>query len=361
MKILFLFPYPLKESPSQRFRFEQYLPELTSKGYQLAFQSFWDITTWKVLYRKGFLIQKITGFVTGFARRTAAVIRMRTYDYVFIHRECAPVGPPVFEWVIAKVWRKRIIYDFDDAIWLPNTSAENKAAAFLKWHHKVESICKWSYKLSCGNDFLADYGRSFNKNVVVNPTTIDTERMHNPSLFNYNKTRSSKPIVIGWTGTHSTLKYLKDIESVLKEIEIKYDKAVRFMIIANKPPQLNLNNLDFIPWRKESEIEDLLKSDIGIMPLEDDAWAQGKCGFKALQFMALGIPAVASPVGVNTKIIQDGINGFLATSTSSWLTSICKLIEDPKIRESIGAAGRNTVVEHYSVTSNTSTFLSLFE
>ena len=355
-KILFLFPYPLGESPSQRFRFEQYLGILQTRA-SVETQSFWDLATWKVLYKPGFGFLKWMGLVKGFARRAVMISRAPRYDFIFIHRECTPVGPPVFEWLLAKVLGKKIVYDFDDAIWLPNTSDENKIATALKWHGKVGAICAWSYRISCGNDYLASYARQFNKNVVVNPTTIDTENLHNPAR--YPSPATSERTVIGWTGTHSTLKYLDPLVPVLQRLEKKYPDRIEFLIIANKAPQFALQHLTFLPWNKAREIEDLMRMEIGIMPLTDDIWAKGKCGFKALQYMALGIPTITSPVGVNPAIVDSAV-GYLATTPEEWEAALEKLLNAPSLRRQMGEHGRKKIIASYSVVSNTATFLSLF-
>ncbi|SKC77194.1 glycosyltransferase [Ohtaekwangia koreensis] len=357
MNVIFLFPYPLGESPSQRFRFEQYFKLLEDSGIHCYKQSFWNERTWKILYKKGYEVGKVIGFLTGILKRFQILFKLSKADYVFIHRECMPVGPPIFEWIIYKIFRKKIIYDFDDAIWLPNTSHENRVASFIKWHSKTEAICRWSYKVSCGNNYLVDFAKQFNPQPVLNPTTIDTEQHHNP--IRYPKLFNEK-ITVGWTGSHSTLKYLGSIIPVLKQLEKKYNENFQFLVIANKKPDLDLNDFVFIPWKENSEIEDLSQIDIGIMPLTDDIWAKGKCGFKALQYMALEIPAVASPVGVNTQIIDSGVNGFLCTSQQDWFDAIDKLIQNKALRESIGIQGRKKVIEHYSVLSNSSNFVSLF-
>ena len=357
MKILFLIPYPLKEAPSQRFRFEQYFDFLEERGFQISCKSFWDYPTWKILYKSGHLLQKILGFIKGVVRRLAVLFQLKKFDFVFIHRECLPIGPPILEFVIARILKKKIIYDFDDAIWLPNTSEENKIVALLKWHSKVASICKWSYKVSCGNSFLANYARQFNTNVVVNPTTVDTINLHNPS---YHFVKKSPSVVIGWTGTQSTIQYVKSLVPVLEKVAEKTSFPLRFLIIANKDPELKLKFVDFKTWSKKTEVEDLLQMDIGLMPLTDDIWAKGKCGFKALQYMALEIPALVSPVGVSTEIIDNGINGYWCSTTDDWVQSLEKLIEDKQLREKMGIAGRKKVIEHYSVSSNSSSFLRLF-
>jgi glycosyltransferase involved in cell wall biosynthesis len=358
MKIFFLFPYPIGESPSQRFRFEQYLNLLQERGFHISYQSFWNEATWSILYKPGHQFRKAVGFLKGILRRVFVLFQLSKVDFVFIHRECLPVGPPLMEWVITHILKKKVIYDFDDAIWLPNTSKENKIVAYLKWHRKVASICRWSHKVSCGNSFLASYALQFNKNVIVNPTTIDTIHLHNPALFPPNERSGS--VIIGWTGTHSTLPYIHSLVPIFTKLEEKYSGLVRVMIIANKDPNLGLPFVDFVWWSKETEMEDLLRMDIGVMPLHDDIWAKGKCGFKALQYMALEIPTIVSPVGANAEIVDHGVNGYLCEAEVEWLGCIEKLIKNAALRKEMGIAGRTKVINHYSLSSNSSTVLSLF-
>lgn len=309
------------------------------------------------MYQSGNYFSKISAIASGYLRRLFLLLHVSQYDFIFIHREATPAGPPIIEWLLAKIFRKKIIYDFDDAIWLTDKSDESFFERKLRWRSKVGSICKWSYKISCGNEYLASYARWFNKKVIVNRTTIDTLHMHNPDIY----TRSiHNALTIGWTGTHSTLKYLEGLLPVLQQVERKYPQ-VRFLAIADRPPNMDLKNLVFVPWNKETEIKDLLNMDIGVMPLPDDIWAKGKCGFKALQYLALGIPAVVSPVGVNSAIVEDGVNGFCCQTETAWFAALEKLILDESLRKRMGIAGRKRVIDHYSVSSNTFNFLSLFE
>lgn len=352
-KILFIVPYPLAEAPSQRFRFEQYFDRLRELEFQFDVQSFIDEQTWRILYKPGFFVSKAMGILKGFLRRCWVLFRVFGYDFVFIHREASPVGPPFFEWIIGKVLGKKIIYDFDDAIWLPNTSDHNKIAASFKFHQKTKNICSWSYKVSCGNQYLANYALKFNRHVVVNPTTIDTVNLHNQTI-DYSADR----IAIGWTGTHSTIQYLDAIIDILAELEQQYQ--FEFIVISNRQPDFKLKSLRFIPWSKDTEIDDLCKMNIGIMPLEEDQWAEGKCGFKGLQYMSLGIPTIMSPVGVNREIIKDGQNGFLAKSKQEWKEKLERLIQDKSLRKQLGAAGKETILKRYSVLSNQDNFISLF-
>lgn len=355
MKILFLVPYPLDRAPSQRFRFEQYFGALIDAGHSYRVQSFLSYDGWKVIYVKGHLIKKILAVAAGLFKRIVAVGDAAGYDFIFIHREAAPFGLPLFEWLIAKVLGKKIIYDFDDAIWLTDRQTESGVAGAIRWRSKVGSICRWSYKVSCGNEYLCAYARQFNHNVVLNPTTIDTA-YHRPV-----QKESSDNITIGWTGTHSTLTYLEDVVPALQYIENKFPEVV-FRVISNRAPDLGaLRSVRFTPWERGTEIYDLADIDIGIMPLRDDDWAKGKCGFKALQYMAMEIPAVVSPTGVNSVIVQHGTDGLICNSAADWIEALERLIVDPDFRKKIGTAGRKKVEESYSVSSNTSNFLSLFE
>ena len=287
------------------------------------------------------------------------------FDYVFIHREVSPLGPPIFEWIISKVLRKKIIYDFDDAIWLSDPNEKHTLLAKLKWKGKVASICKWSYKISVGNDYLAYFAKKHNKNVVINPTTVDTKGQHNPFLNeersqeNRKKASANSSTIIGWTGTHSTLQYLTPIISVISELEEKYNFI--FLVIANKNPKYELKSFQYVPWNKETEITDLSMIDIGIMPLTNDVWSKGKCGFKLLQYMALEKPVLASPVGVNTSIIDNGVNGYLCQTNQDWMIHLELLLNDTTHRIRLGQSGRKKVVGQFSLLSNQRNFLSLFE
>jgi len=357
LRILFLIPYPPGQAPSQRFRFEQYLSILEQQGYSYRLAPFLSEATWRILYKPGQAIRKAIGIMGGLWRRIGHLIAATRYDYIFVHREAAPIGPPVLEWLLVKVLRKPIIYDFDDAIWLSNTSEANRIAASLKWHHKVSSICRWAHKNSCGNAYLAAYARQFNPSVIINPTTIDTLCLHNQVRDQL----ALGPMVIGWTGTHSTLKYLVPLVPILRQLE-QEGLNFEFRVISNQPPEFDqpLQSLRFVPWQKATEIADLLTFHIGLMPLEDDLWAQGKCAFKALQYMALGIPALVSPVGMNSEVVQDGYNGYICREPIDWQRHLRQLLTDAAHRQRLGLAARTTIEQYYSVVSNTPTFLGLF-
>jgi glycosyltransferase involved in cell wall biosynthesis len=354
VKILFLVPHPLQKSPSQRFRFEQYFSKLDEKGIRYHVQPFLDDNTWQLFFKPGNTLAKTLALSRGFLKRARICFSLHRFDFVFVHREAAPIGPPVFEWIIARLLRRKLIFDFDDAIWTTDVQHEPWGVRLLKCRGKVKAICRWSYKVSCGNQYLSEFAQHVNSRAVVNPTTIDTDRILNTRYPNVNGS-----VTIGWTGSHSTLKYLTVLQPILQRLEKEFPQ-LQIVIIANKRPDLNLNSLKFINWTIENEISDLSLIDIGLMPLPDDAWSKGKCGFKILQYMSLSIPSVASPVGVNTLLINDGHSGFLARNESQWYEALKTLIKDETLRRTIGDRGRIIVENQYSVNSNSDNFLSLF-
>lgn len=355
IKILFLTPYPLNSAPSQRFRFEQYLPFFENENINYEVTAFLNEKTWRIFYKEGYTLQKIVGILKGILKRHLILFSLHQYDKLFIHREACLIGPAYFEWLYAKVFRKKIIFDFDDAIWIKDVSHVNKKLSWLKFPNKTEKIITYATTVIAGNNYLAAYAKQFNKNVCVIPTTIDTS-YHYP----HKTIKEEKKIRIGWTGTITTNNHLKLLFPVLAEIKKKYPQ-VELVMISNVPIKDEQLEIIYIKWDITKEIEDLSSFDIGIMPLPDDEWAKGKCGFKGLQYMALEIPTIMSPVGVNAEIIQDGENGFLATSETDWIEKLSRLIESEELREKIGRAGRNTVVDRYSIDANRERFLKILQ
>lgn len=352
-KILFVTPYPYDSAPSQRFRFEQYFGELEKAGFTITQKPFWDSGTWDILYKKGNLFRKFIGLWSAIFRRYLILFTVSRYDFVFIHREYSPVGFPFMVWIISKIIGKKIIFDFDDAIWIPNVSESNKFFNRLKVYSNTKRIAKLSYKVSCGNEYLRLFAEEFNKNSFYNPTTIDTDNYHN-------KTRriNDDKFVIGWTGSHSTIKYLNEIVPVIKKLETNFD--FEFHVISDHMPSWDLKSLKYIPWKKDTEVENMLKFSIGLMPLSHDQWCEGKCGFKALQYMALSIPALVSPIGVNTEIVDHEKNGFYCRNHEEWESTIVRLISDKKLLHELSSRTSKKVIEEYSVRSNSENFLQLF-
>jgi glycosyltransferase involved in cell wall biosynthesis len=354
VKVFFLLPYAARTAPSQRFRVEAYFELLDQNNINYSVAYFWPAKAYNSLYKKGKAGFKAFSLLQGLLKRFWQILTgIHTSDFVFIHREAAPVGPPIFEWMVARLFNKKIIYDFDDAIWIPNVSANNKIVGSVKAFWKVKFICKWAYKISAGNKFLGDWAAQYNSSIVYNPTCVDMA-----GRYNILKDQETENIVLGWTGSHSTLKYLELIKPVLEELENEFDFS--FIVICDRKPEWNLKSLVFIPWNEAAEIQDLSRINIGLMPLENDAWSEGKCGFKIIQYLSLGIPAIASPVGVNQSIIDDNQNGYLCNSAAEWKSRIIKLMQEKNLRKAMGEAGRKKMLNQFSTQSNAENFLSLF-
>lgn len=290
-----------------------------------------------VLHGAGHLTTKLAETIEGYFRRARLLRNLDAYDVAYVYREVALLGRAWFEACIAR--RLPLVFDFDDAIYLPVASPANAWAVALKSPRKTASICRLASHVTVGNETLAAFARSVASAVTVVPSTIDTEvymvRAKGPN---------ARPIV-GWTGSLTTVPHLESVANALLRLRSLFDFELR--VIGGTP---SLPGLDVrqVPWRAETEVEDLQPLDVGIMPLPDDEWSRGKCGMKALQYMALGIPPVVSPVGVNAAIVQDGVNGFHARTDDEWVEKIALLLRNPSLRQRLGAAARHTVEESYS-------------
>lgn len=351
-KIIFIGAHRLNRSPSQRFRFEQYFSFFEKNGFECHLSPLLNEEEDKKFYSEGNFFNKIWIVAKCFQKRRMDVQRAHEYDIIFIQREAFMTGTSFFEKRFKKTGKK-IIFDFDDAIWLPNVSDGNRKYAWMKSPAKIHEIICLSDVVIAGNNYLSDYAKKYNKNVYSIPTTIDT---------NYHKRKDindDERICIGWTGSHTTIQHFKHSIPVLKKLKEKYGDKIYFKVIGDEKYLDAELNIIGEKWNLQDEIEQLSKIDIGIMPLPDNAWAKGKCGFKGLQYMALEIPSVMSPVGVNCEIISDGVNGFLADKEDEWVEKISILIENPELRKKIGTEARKTVIEKYSVEANKEKYLNI--
>jgi glycosyltransferase involved in cell wall biosynthesis len=352
-RILFVSAHPRGFAPSQRFRFEQYADYLAQHGFETSFSPIVRPDEYPLLYAPGNTLRKAGIFGRGLAQRIRQALRRPDVDVAIVQREAIQLGTTLFESALARS-QVKYVFDFDDAIWLPDTSAANRRMSWLKRPQKVPRLIALADQVWAGNDYLADYARPFNGAVQVVPTTIDTDE-HAPLPGR----DGARPVCVGWTGSRTTVKHFELAVPVLLRIRERFGDRVTFKLIGDGSYRNDALGLRGTPWREDREVAELREIDIGLMPLPDDDWAKGKCGLKALQFMALELPVVTSPVGVNTKIISDGANGFLATGDDEWFDRLAALIESAELRATIGAAARATVVERYSVAAQRETYLRL--
>ena len=340
MKILFIVPYP-KEGPSNRFRVEQYFPLLTRKGIKYKIRSFCNTGLYAVLYKRGYYIKKVAYLMLSVIKRAIDIFNCVNYDIVFIHREAFPTKGYTYEALLRWLGEK-VIYDFDDAVFLTKPA-------------KVNSIIESADHVIAGNRFLQEYALKYNKKVGVLNTPIDTNR-YAPRPVR----KESGKVVIGWIGTSSTSIYLHSLRNVFRFLNEKY-KNIELRIVGGNSDMSWGPFLINKDWTLESEVRELQAFDIGIMPMPDTDWTRGKCAFKIIEYMAVGIPLVASPVGMNLEVIQDGINGFLASSDKNWIDKLSLLIENAVLRESLGRNGRKTVEDRYSLRGAEPKFIAILE
>lgn len=353
-RILYIVPHRLDRSPGQRFRCEHFIPWLKENDFEINYANLLSAWDDKFFYKKGYYMLKLFIVIKTFFKRANHVRKAKQHDAVFIYREAFMLGTTRFE---RKIHKKGIpiIFDFDDAIWLNDVSDANKNLSWLKKPEKTAEICKLSSLVITGNKYLADYAKKFNNNVTVIPTTIDT---------NYHKTAgnitNNKSICIGWTGSRTTVKHFRLLIPVLTKLKNQYGDKLKIRLISDNGLGESPMEIEQVPWTASDEIERLDEIDIGIMPLPNDDWSKGKCGFKGLQYMSMGKPSVMSPVGVNNEIISHEKNGFLANTDAEWEYILIRLIEDRNLRSKIGQAGRKTIEDRYSITSNKDKYLHLF-
>jgi glycosyltransferase involved in cell wall biosynthesis len=352
-KILFIAAHRKDRAPGQRFRFEQYFDYLNANGYSCDLSFIINENDDKVLYSKGRYFDKVMIALKSAGIRLKDVLRRNDYDIIFVFREGFLTGTVLFEELLSKS-KAKMVFDFDDAIWHFDVSEANKSMGWLKNPGKTARLISFADIIFAGNQYLADYAKHHNDNVVIVPTTIDTdEYVATPFV-------DKKQICIGWSGSVTTIKHFEMAIPFLKILKAKYGERIKIKVIGDKSYTNHELNVSGIGWSREAEIIELSEIDIGIMPLPNDEWAKGKCGLKGLQYMALKIATVMSPVGVNTDIIQDGVNGFLADKTEEWVEKLSLLIEDSNLRRTLADNGRTTVLEKYSVKANAPLYLKYF-
>ena len=279
-----------------------------------------------------------------FIRAAGQVRRAREFDAVYLHREASLVGPALLERLVHRC-NARLLYDFDDAIWVRYVSPTNRHLSYLKAPGKTRTLCRLAAAVTVGNARLAEYASRYNRAVTVIPSTVSL-REYRPRPF----APAAAVPVIGWTGSHSSAQYLRIVEEPLRALARR--RRFRFRVIGLDSYALDGVDVECRPWRAASEVEDLWPLDVGIMPLWDDQWSSGKCAMKAIQYMGIGIPAVVSPVGANATVVQHGVTGLHATTGAEWVEALDRLLGDEIHRSRLGQAGRERVAREFSAEAN---------
>lgn len=323
---------------SSRLRFQQFLPSLRQDGFRITEASLLDDQYVRELYQ-GRVRYSHVGLA--YLRRAARLLTASKFDLVWLEKELLPWLPAALE--MGLLPREiPLVVDYDDAIF--HRYDEHRLALVRRLlGRKIDDVMRRAAVVTAGNGYLASRARSAGcKRVELVPTVVDMQRyrVSAPSA-------SSTHAVIGWIGSPTTAKYLQSIAPPIRRLQSRF--KLRCVAIGARSDQVANTPFEPVPWSEDGEVSALQALDIGVMPLPDEPWERGKCGYKLIQYMATELPVVASPVGVNTEIVQDGVNGYLARSEDDWEDRLEKLIVDRDLRARLGSAGRARVEETYSL------------
>jgi len=356
MKVLFLTTHP--HLPSSRFRVYQYLDYFNKEGINCDVFPVMPINLYDKFYGSNKKLYKFSFNVLEVIYRLRDFLRSNHYDIVFIQKKLLSLDLRLFS-MLLNVVRSKIFFDFDDAIYLNPYQRLPAVFGFLEDSCLTDKLIQRSDVILAGNQYLKEYALAYNPNVYVIPTSVDTDYF----ILKKNSLPSDK-VTLVWTGSYGTGKYINILGKVIAALSQKY--KLKLLIISNIKRFIDFScfgkaEVIFKTWNFATEVRDLHLGDIGLAPLDDTEFSRGKCGLKNLMYMSSGIPAISSPVGVNSKIIKDGINGFLADSDEEWIYKLGLLIENQNLRKKLGSEARKTVEEYYSVRANAPKLKSLFE
>ena len=347
MKVLGLASYPV-EAAGTRYRLQQFVAPLAQQGLSLTVSPFISSASFRTLYQRRALPRTVLTLLQATLMRFGVIRLLKQSDVVLVQREAMNFGPPVFEWLAARVFKRPLVLDLDDATYVPYTSPTfGKLGRAVKWFQKTDDLIRWASVVTCGNRTIAEYVESKGALARIIPTVVDTE------VFAPRPKATNGQLVLGWIGTHSTFPYLQTIFPVLQELAKTHRfrlKVVGAGAGAVSVPGVEVENLD---WKLDREVADFQSFDVGLYPIDPslyaEKWAAGKSGFKAIQYMAVGIPFVAAPVGAMAEIGEAGITHLLASSPEEWFQRLELLLADAQLRETMGAAGRRHAIENYSL------------
>ena len=341
MRVLGLATYPV-EAAATRFRMIQFIEPLAQQGIELSVYPFLDSRLYGSLYKRTQWPRTSAGLALASIRRMRELWRARKADVLFVQREAMMFGPPIVEWLGINLYRCPMVLDLDDATYVSYKSPTyGRLGSMLKWFSKTDDLIRWSRLVTCGNREIAAYVTSKGREAVVIPTVVDT------TCFRPLERQPVGTPVIGWVGTHSTYPYVKTIFPVLERLAREYRFRLRLVGTGQGHIAIPGVEIENLPWKLDKEIADFQSLDIGIYPIVEDNWSVGKSCFKAVQYMAVGVPFVASPVGACKEIAEPPQTHFVARTEAEWYGYLSQLLRDEALRRRMGECGRSYAVKHY--------------
>lgn len=355
MKVLGLASYPI-EAAATRYRVAQFIEPLAQQGIKLTLHPFLDSNLQASLYNRGEWPRTVLGLTRATVRRMGEVWLAHNADVLFVQREAMMFGPPLVEWLAMRVGRCPLVLDLDDATYVSYLSPTyGRLASKLKWFSKTDDLIRWAKIVTCGSRAIAEYVSLQGKQAVIVPTVVDTDRF---------RPRAEPPAehvpVLGWIGTHSTYQYLASIFPALQRLAREH--RFRLKIVGAGRGRITVPGVEVesLEWSLAREIGDFQSCDIGLYPIIEDEWSVGKSGFKSIQYMAVGVPFVTTPIGACAEIGEPEVTHFFARTEEEWAAALGRLLSDENLRKRMGAAGRRHAVEHYTVAAQAQKLADVF-
>jgi L-malate glycosyltransferase len=345
-KMLVLCPYPVGVAAGQRLKFEQYYEDWREVGWDVTVSPYMNPKLWSVAHQPGHLWPKLLGTLKGLIRRIGDLMRLRRFDLVYCFMYVTPVGTSLFE-RLTRMLAKRLVFDLEDNVLIGQAlkgKFPNPLLRLLKGSGKAKFLVRRADHVITSSPFLNTHCVELNEKRACTyiSSSVDTDR-----FLPVNRYSNDARLVIGWTGTFSSSVYLDLLRPVFQELARR--RAFRLRVIGNFDYSLEGVDLEVIRWTAEREVEDLQAIDIGVYPLPLEDWVTGKSGLKAIQYMAFGIPCVATEVGTTPMLIRDGENGLLVRTPEEWVSALERLLDDPDLRRRLGEQARQDAVDRYSL------------
>jgi glycosyltransferase involved in cell wall biosynthesis len=349
MKVLALCTYPV-EAAATRYRIAQFIAPLKARGIDVTLRPLLDGRTFGSLYQRAEWARTARALAGATLRRCADVLGARRFDVVFVQREALLFGPPLIEWLLTRAAGRTLVLDLDDATYVRYVSQSyGRLGGALKWFGKTDELIRWATVVICGNRFIAAHVEAQGARAVVIPTVVDTD------LFRPLPPAPAPDVpIIGWIGTHSTFAYLETLLPVLQALARTHRFRLRVVGAGRERIELPGVEVESLPWALGREVADFQSLDIGLYPLDQSPssppeWLAGKSGFKAIQYMAVGVPFVVTPVGVCAELGEPGVTHLPACTPAEWHAALARLLTDAALRRAMGAAGRQHALAHYAL------------
>lgn len=345
--MLVICPFPMGVAAAQRLKFEQYYDDWRSAGWEVDVAPFMDLALWNILYARGHRAAKAAGVAKGYLRRLRDMLRVPGYDLVFCHMYVTPLGTSGFE-RLTRWLAPRLVFDVEDNVLVGQPFKKedhpNWLGRVLRGKGKAEFLIRTADHVITSSPALNDICLGINRHRACTyiSSSIDADR-----FVPVNDYSNDRTVTIGWTGTFSTKPFLDLLRPVFQQLA--KERAFKLRVIGNFDYELPGVELEVLRWNADQEVEQLGAIDIGVYPLPFDDWVGGKSGLKAIQYMTMGLPCVASNVGTTPLIIRHGENGMLVRTEQEWLDALRRLLDDSQLRRRLGEEARRDAVAKYSV------------